>query len=52
MMESETIQLDNDVLRVELDPRRPIVGQYFHKPSGQRFGGGSGEGRLAVNAPR
>jgi len=41
--------LGNKIMRIELDSTLPIVNQYFHKPTGQLFGGASTDGELQIN---
>jgi len=42
--------LENEILRIELDPKLPIVNRYLHKPTGQVFGGANADGQLQVNS--
>ena len=41
--------LENAIMQIELDPTLPIVNQYFHKPTGQLFGGANTDGELQIN---
>ena len=42
--------LENEILRIELDPKLPIVNRYLHKPTSQVFGGANADGQLQVNS--
>ena len=41
--------LENEIMQIELDSTLPIVNQYFHKPTGQLFGGANTDGELQIN---